>query len=177
MNSIIILLCILLYFVLIIVFSLFKKTSQGINNPYLNLIKPLIPSWKFYDDFEETRLLFYRAKKDESEAFGEWAPLYQNSKATFSTLFINQGNLMLAAQSHMQQLLSDIETHDDKTPFEDNLSYKITKNLVSYALRKKYSGDFTYQFKVASVDVSAKAREDIIISPLYSFISQEVAHA
>lgn len=167
MNSIIILLCVLLYFVLIIVFSLFKKTSQGINNPYLNLIKPLIPSWKFYDDFEETRLLFYRAKTDETEAFSEWAPLYQNSKATFSTLFINQGNLSLAAQSHLQQLLSDIEIHDEKTPFEETLSYKITQNLVIYAIRKKYTESFTYQFKVASVDVKALPREDIIISPLY----------
>ena len=166
LNSIIILLCIFLYFVLIIVFSLFKKTSQGINNPYLNLIKPLIPSWKFYDDFEETRLLFYRVKADEAEVFSEWAPLYQNSKATFSTLFINQGNLSLAAQSHMQQLLSDIETHDNKTSFEENLSYKITQNLVVYAITKKYTGAFAYQFKVASVDVTAKPREDIIISPI-----------
>lgn len=137
MNSLIILLCIVLYFVLIVVFSLFKKTSQGINNPYLNLIKPLIPSWKFYDDFEETRLIFYRAKVSEEEAMSEWAPLYQNPKATLQSLFINQGNLILAAQSHIQQLLHDIEVHDDKTPFEETLSYKITKNLVEYAIKKK----------------------------------------
>lgn len=167
MNSIIILLCVVLYFVLIIMFSLFKKTSQGINNPYLNLIKPLIPSWKFYDDFEETRLLFYRAKVSEEEAFSEWAPLYQNPEASFKSLFVNQGNLILAAQSHVQQLLHDIEFHDDKTSFEENLSYKITKNLVNYAIRKKYTQNYTYQFKLASVDISAKPKEDILVSPLY----------
>lgn len=167
MNSLIILLCVLLYFVLIIVFSLFKKTSQGIDNQYLNLIKPLIPSWKFYDDFEETRLLFYRAKMSSEETFSEWAPLYQNPKATFSSLFVNQGNLMLAAQSHIQQLLHDIETHDEKKPFEETLSYKITQNLVIYAIRKKYPKSFYYQFKLASVDEKASSREDIIISPLY----------
>ena len=167
MNSLIILLCILLYFVLIIVFSLFKKTSQGINNPYLNLIKPLIPSWKFYDDFEETRLLFYRIKTSEDQAFSEWAPLYQNPKASFSSLFVNQGNLMLAAQSHIQQLLHDIEFQDDKIPFENTLSYKITQNLVTYAISKKYVQPFTYQFKLAAVDVIAQPREDILISPLY----------
>lgn len=167
MNSIIILLCILLYFVLIIVFFLFKKTSSGIENQYVNLIKPLIPSWKFYDDFEETRLLFYRAKTTPEETFNEWAPLYQNSKATFSSLFVNQGNLILAAQSHIQQLLHDIEVHDDSKPFEETLSYKITQNLVIYAIRKKYPQSFYYQFKLASVDEKAQPREDILISPLY----------
>ncbi len=175
LNSLIILLCIVLYFVLIVVFSLFKKTSEGINNPYLNLIKPLIPSWKFYDDFEETRLLFFRAKLSdkEEEAFSEWAPLYQNPKASLKSLFINQGNLILAAQSHIQQLLHDIEVHDDKASFEENLSYKITKNLVSYAIRKKYDQSFTYQFKLASVDLRAHPKEDILVSPLY----EEVVNA
>ena len=167
MNSIIVILFILLYLILIIIFSLFKKTSRGLNNPYLNLIKPLIPSWKFYDDFEETRLLFYRAKNSEEEAFGPWQPLYQNPKATFSSLFVNPGNLVLAAQSHVQQLLHDIEFHNAETPFEDTLSYKITKNLVTYAVRKKYSQAFIYQFKLASVDEDALPREDILLSPLY----------
>jgi len=177
LNSIILLLCILLYFVLIIVFSLFKKTTHGINNPYLNLIKPLIPSWKFYDDFEETRLLFYRAKHSEEEAFSEWAPLYQNPKASLATLFINQGNLVLAAQSHVQQLLHDIEYHDDKTPFEETLSYKITQNLVSYAIKKKYPERFTYQFKLSSVDLEAHPREDILVSPIYQVGVVEDVHA
>ena len=74
---------------------------------------------------------------------------------------------MLAAQSHLQQLLSDIEFHDDTTPFEETLSYKITQNLVIYAIRKKYNKSFIYQFKVAAVDISGRPREDIIISPLY----------
>ena len=168
MNSIIVVLCVLLYFVLIIAFSLFKKTSQGIENRYLNLIKPLIPSWKFYDDFEETRLLFFRAKVSDEEAFSEWAPLYQNPKPNVKTLFINhQGNLILAAQSHIQTLVHDIGEHDDKTPFQDTLTYKITNNLVSYALKKKYTKAFKYQFKLASVNEQAEVIDDILVSPLY----------
>lgn len=148
-------------------FSLFKKTSRGIDSQYLNLIKPLIPSWKFYDEFEETRLLFYRAKISSEETFNDWAPLYQNSKASLSTLFVNQGNLMLAAQSHIQQLLYDIEIHDEEKPFEDTLSYKITQNMVIYAIRLKYPKSFYFQFKVAAADELGRPREDIIISPLY----------
>ncbi len=168
MNSLIVILCILLYFVLIIAFSLFKKTSQGIENKYINLIKPLVPSWKFYDDFEETRLLFFRAKVSDEETFSEWAPLYQTPKPNLKSLFINhQGNLILAAQSHIQTLIHDIGEHDDKIPFQDTLTYKITNNLVSYALRKKYTKAFKYQFKLASVNEKAEVVDDILVSPLY----------
>lgn len=173
LNSLILLLCVFLYFILIVVFSLFKKTSQGINNPYLNLIKPLIPSWKFYDDFEETRLLFYRAKASEEETFSGWAPLYQNPRSSFASFFVNHhGNLVLAAQSHIQQLLHDIEFSGPDRPFEETLSYKITKNLVTYAIRNKYPSGFTYQFKLAAVDELARPKEDILISPIY----QEETH-
>ncbi len=168
MNSIIFILCILIYFVLIIAFSLFKKTSQGIENKYINLIKPLIPSWKFYDDFEETRLLFYRAKVSDEEIFSDWAPLYQTPRPSLKALFVNhQGNLILAAQSHIQTLIHDIEAHSEEIPFQEDLSYKITKNLVSYALRKKYTESFKYQFKLASVNEKCEVIEDILISPLY----------
>ncbi|MBC7429964.1 MAG: hypothetical protein H7336_15225 [Bacteriovorax sp.] len=168
MNSLIALLCVLIYFVLLIAFSLFKKTSQGIENKYINLIKPLIPSWKFYDDFEETRLLFFRAKVSDEETFSEWAPLYQTPRPTFPTLFVNnQGNLILAAQSHIQTLIHDIGEHNDQTAFQDTLTYKITKNLVSYALRKKYNDHFIYQFKLSSVSDKAEIMEDILVSPLY----------
>lgn len=168
MNSLIVILCILLYFVLIIVFSLFKKTSRGIENKYLNLIKPLIPSWKFYDDFEETRLLFFRVKVSDEETFSEWAPLYQTPRPAPKAFFINhQGNLILAAQSHIQTLIHDIAEHNDQTPFQDTLTYKITKNLVSYALRKKFTKAFIYQFKLASVNEKAEVQEDILVSPLY----------
>ena len=82
-------------------------------------------------------------------------------------MFVNQGNLMLAAQSHIQQLLYDIEIHDITKPFEETLSYKITQNMVIYAIRKKYPKSFYYQFKIASADELAHPREDIMISPLY----------
>ncbi|MBC7711822.1 MAG: hypothetical protein H7177_00685 [Rhizobacter sp.] len=175
MNTLIIILCVLLYFVLLVAFSLFKKTSQGIENKYINLIKPLIPSWKFYDDFEETRLLFFRSKISDEETFSEWAPLYQTPTPTLPALFINnQGNLILAAQSHIQTLIHDICEHNDETAFQDTLTYKITKNLVSYALRKKYTKAFIYQFKLASVSVKAEIMEDILVSPLYE---EEESHA
>lgn len=167
LNSLIIFICILLYFVLIVVFSLFKRTGVFLSNKYLNLIKPLIPSWKFYDDFEETSLLFYQIKMPDGD-FSDWAPLYQTPRVKASMLMINhQGNLILAAQSHIQQLIHDINEHFEETPFQETLSYKITKNLVSFALLKKYPAPFEYRFKLATVKETATIGEDILLSPLY----------
>jgi len=168
MNSIIIFLFALLYLVLLVFFSLFKKTTTGVESPWLNLIKPLIPSWKFYDEFEETRLFFYRIKKSEDDIFSDWIALYQVPKANFKNFFINpRGNLILAAQSHIHALLDDIEHHDPHKPFFENLNYKITKNFIHYALHLKYPKESSYQFKLASVNLNAEPIDDIIISPLY----------
>ncbi len=168
MNSIIVFLLALLYLVLLVFFSLFKKTTTGIESPWLNLIKPLIPSWKFYDDFEESRLFFYRIKKSEDDVFGAWTALYQVPKSSLTNFFINpQGNLILAAQSHIHALLDDIEHHDAHKPFYEILSYKITKNFIHYALHLKYPKESTYQFKLASVNLKAEPIDDIILSPLY----------
>lgn len=172
MNSIIFFLFVLLYLVLLVFFSLFKKTTVGIDSPFLNLIKPLIPSWKFYDDFEETRLFFYRIKKNESETFSDWIPLYQAPAPKLAHFFINpQGNLILAAHSHIQTLIEDIEHHDAKLPFEETLSYKITKNFIHYALIRKFHEGGFYQFKLASSNLEAKPLEDIMVSPLYNLLS------
>ena len=175
MNSPFVIVCILFYFVIIIALSLSNKASKGIKNNYLNLIKPFIPSWKFYDDFEENRLLFFRAQILNEEFFCEWTPLYQTPKSDLKSLFINhQGNLILAAQSHVQTLVHDISEHDDKTPFQHTLTYKITNNLVRYALKKKFNKAFKYQFKLAVVNERAEVIEDILISPLYDGGEQSV---
>ena len=113
-------------------------------------------------------MLFFRAKVSDEETFTEWAPLYQSPKPNLKSLFINnQGNLILAAQSHIQTLVHDIGEHDDKIPLQDTLTYKITNNLVSYALRKKYTKAFKYQFKLSSVNELALVVDDILVSPLY----------
>jgi hypothetical protein len=154
--------------VLIVVFSLLKKTGVTITNRYLNLIKPLIPSWKFYDDFEETSLLFYQIKTAPEKEFTEWAPLYQTPRVVPSMLVVNhQGNLILAAQSHIQQLIHDINEHYSTEPFQETLTYKVTKNLVSFALLKKYSPPFHYRFKLATISDKHLIKEDILLSPDY----------
>ena len=126
---------------------------------YLNLIKPMLPSWKFYDDYSETIMLFYR-----SDVSDIWKPLYRTPKTSLKALFINdQGNMPLAIHSHIGQLLNDIEKHDGQIPFEQTLSYKLTVNMVQAVIGhgKKF------QFKLASVSKKGIIEEDILLSPFY----------
>lgn len=172
MENIIIFYILIIYFVLLIIFNLFRKTTQGIENPYINLLKPLVPSWKFFDDYEETRLFFCRIKReingDEEQPFTEWFPIYQTPPSNFARLFINpQGNLTLAAQSHISTLLSDLESLPENEAFEETLSYKIANNFICYYVNKKFKDIKVYQFKLTIVDSLAAPKEDIFISPLY----------
>lgn len=150
--------CLVLYLAVLILFYVLKKTSKGIQNPYLNLIKPLVPSWKFYDDYEETAMLFYRTSKED-----EWKQIYRAKESSFKSFFVNpDGNLILAVHSHIQQLLHDIEHHEGPGSFEESLSYKITKNLVNTIAHNN-----PFQFKLAVVTAEGAPKEDILISPWY----------
>jgi hypothetical protein len=157
MNTQLFLICLGLYLTLIVIFYVFNRTSKGIHNPYLNLIKPLVPSWKFYDDYEETTMLFYRTKPDD-----EWKQIYRARRSSLETLFVNpQGNLILAVHSHIQQLLHDIN-HFEGQSFQETLSYKITKNIVNVIAEKN-----SFQFKLAVVTAEGAPKEDVLISPWY----------
>lgn len=126
---------------------------------YLNLVKPLFPSWKFYDDYSETIMLFYR-----SDVSDIWKPLYRTPKTSLKGLFVNaQGNLSLAIHSHIGQLLNDIETHEGQIPFDQTLSYKLTINMVQAAITPQQK----FQFKLASVNKEGIIQEDILLSPIY----------
>jgi hypothetical protein len=185
LNTTYIFLGIFFYFTIILVIPLINRKKQTTPNHYLNLFKPLFPTWKFYDDFEESRLLFYRAKfidtntndtinSFKESTFSDWLPLYQNPKSALSSLFINShGNLILAVHSHLQTLLQELEDHNEAEPFQESITYKITKNLVSYALKNKYDSSYVYQFKLAVANEEALAIEDILVSPIYEVIIPE----
>jgi hypothetical protein len=171
MNSLIVFLCLAIYFTILLVFNLFRKSTFGSKNVYLDLIKPLIPSWKFYDDFEETRLFFYRFKKSENSPMSEWLPVYQTPTPKIKHLFVNPTtNIILSAHSHIGVLLSDIEDQNviaDSKDLEKHPSYKLAKNYITFYLEQKYHSLLSYQFKLAVASENAEPIEDIILSPLY----------
>lgn len=154
-----------LYFLFLLYFSLTKRKT--LSNSYINLLKPLFPSWKFFDYYEESNLLFYRIG-DHENISGEWSKVYTLPETKVTNLLINpNGNLILAIQSHLGQLIYDIDHAEAEQPFFENLSYKITKNAIEYYLRKNFSHLAFYQFKLATVNHNGEAVHDLLISPVY----------
>jgi hypothetical protein len=176
MNSLIVFLCLAIYFTILLVFNVFRKTTVGSKNVYLDLIKPLIPSWKFYDDFEETRLFYYRFKKAENEPMSDWIPVYQTPTPKLKNIFINPTtNIILSAHSHIGVILGDIEVPADQSlnHFENHTSYKLAKNYITFYLEQKYHSILSYQFKIAVAGENAEPLEDIILSPLYLDLNKD----
>lgn len=171
MNSLIVFLCLAIYFTILLVLNIFRKKTFSGKNAYLELIKPLIPSWKFFDDFEETRLFYFRFKHSENSNLSDWIPIYQAPMPKLKNLFINPAtNIILSAHSHISILLNDISDTDiitDSKDLENHISYKLAKNYVHFYLQQKHHFVFTYQFKISVSDENLTPIEDILISPLY----------
>lgn len=146
-----------IYFITIILLSVLK--SPKIESPYLNLFKPLFPSWKFFDESVDTPRLFYRTLDGVLDS--PWTICVPHAPKKWFHLFINhEGNFYLAYHSHIQQLLGELDACDDdqvKT-FHTSVSYLMTENFVRHELyRLKFAGDF--QFKISD------QHEDILLSP------------
>lgn len=120
-------------------------------NSFLHFFKTLFPSWKFFDESTDTPVLLYKYT-DEAD----WKLVFPvPAKHWYNVLWNPQGNLYLAYNSHMQQLMMDLaEFEEVPEKFSQHVSYKITHNFI-----KALHPTRPYQFKVSS-------REgDFLISP------------
>lgn len=152
---------ILIYFFLIIAFSLIK--NKPIESPTLNLFKFMFPSWKFFDESVDTPVLLYKLVNQE-----KWKICFPYPKRKwFHFLYNPEVNFYLAYHSHIQQLLGELNNFDDLKldEFHKTTSYKITENFVRFL---KPTSEF--QFKISSIkkfdNDQFEILEDILISPL-----------
>jgi hypothetical protein len=161
-------LLIILYFLIIITLSLFKR--KKINSPSLNFFKSLFPSWKFFDESVDTPVLLWRLYSDPDNHWQVYFP--PPEKKWFNLFYNSEGNFYLAYHSHIQQLLGELSVLEDSaaSEFHHHSAYKITENFVR---SKKPTGDF--QFKISSIkykeDHSFIVIEDILISPRLKVVS------
>lgn len=76
-------------------------------------------------------------------------------KRWYNFLWNPEGNLYLAYNSHMQQLMDDLTGFENEPEkFSDHVSYKITGHFI-----QRLNPSHAYQFKVSS------AGGDVLISP------------
>ena len=140
----------------------------------------MFPSWKFYDESNDTPILLYKIidKEVGSENNDQWKICFPPPKVKWFHFLLNpQGNLYLAYHSNIQQLLGDLENclESKLGDFHQNPSYQIAENFVRHELRtKKTLADF--QFKISNIKTYAASdfsiEEDILISPVLTLQSE-----
>lgn len=90
----------------------------------LQLLRALLPSWRFFDRVTQAPRLFVR------NTGGEWQPIATPPRRAWSWAFSPRGNLALADQSAVEHLVADV---DELDPSLDHDAPAIT-GLVSYQL-------------------------------------------
>ena len=130
----------------------------------------MFPSWKFFDESNDTPVLLYSLI--ELEKPNEWKIcIPPPEKKWFHFLLNPKGNYYLAYNSHIQQLLGDLENCADSelAIFHQCISYEITEHFVHFELQKK-NIQGTFQFKLSNIKIHNQndflIKDDILISPI-----------
>lgn len=147
------------YFLVILAFSLAKR--KALPGKTLYLFRALLPSWRFFEDFDEAPTLYFRYAT-EAEEMRKWEKcLRRPNRRVTGLLFNPETNFVLAAGSVVQQLISEVSdlTDTDTDSVEKLISYQLTQSLVQFQLPQIAD---RYQFKVSGVS------EDILVSPIYT---------
>jgi hypothetical protein len=150
---------IVLYFAFVLFFSFTKSIS--LNHPLFHVFKSLFPSWKFFDESNDTPVLLYKFLNETDWKIAVPVP----ERRWYNFIWNPEGNYYLAYHSHMQQLMGDLtEANEQETAaFQNHLSYKVTANFIQQLNLKS-----AYQFKVSAIkknDSGFIITEDILISP------------
>ena len=170
MNSTTIVLVVIYFFVL---FALSRLQTPPVPGRILYLFRAFFPSWKFFDDYGDVPILFYRMSGSEKK-FGDWVPCLARPKRRLRSFLVNpEGGFYLACTSLLEQVISELEEFEDGgvENFERTVSYQLIHNLVRFQIgQRPASGQSSfYQFKICSCleELSKPIREDVLISSIY----------
>lgn len=138
------------------------------------LLRAFFPSWKFFEDCGYMPILQARTKNTEWQTMIE-----QPKKKVWFLFFFPRGNFCLAAQSLVQQFVSDldelVESHLSDSQIEKELtvlvSYRLVSNLAETLLaeRSLLSGDsFQFRILISFPGEPDRPPEELIRSPQLS---------
>lgn len=124
---------------------------------FVQQLRALLPSWKFFDRVAMPPRLYVRA------VGGEWQPIAAPPRRVWSWAFSPRGNLALADQSAVEHLVADV---DELDPSLDHDAPAIV-GLVSYQLvariARVYAPAGRWQWKIV-VDREGEI-SDYLVSP------------
>lgn len=109
------------------------------------LIRVLIPSWRFFDGVADAAVLFHRTSAD-GVTFSEWnQTLSKPQPRSWGKLFLNsQENYLLAAHALLEHLKNDLDDQVDAS-----VSIELVQNLVKHEAPIAAR----YQFRIISRSV------------------------
>ena len=146
------------YFAIVLLVSWAKPVE--VRSQWVQLLRMLLPSWRFFEELGDVPRLEFREGSDDS--LGPWQPVIVPLRRSMRRLVYNpDGNLALACESLLQQLIGDVA--DLAQPTSDVVaglvSYRLTRNLVEQRIAKDASA---YQFQVVL------GGEDVIVSAVHA---------
>jgi hypothetical protein len=133
----------------------------------LAFFRPLLPSWRFFDDAPTESILQYRIF--ENEVWKDWENANARPKRKIQHFFVNaEGNTFLALQSLLEQLHAEMESAGmkvDAVHFDQLISFQLIKNLVMSQIESSKGKSF--QIRIL-VHASATQSEAILLSSVYA---------
>ena len=133
-------------------------------------LRAFFPSWKFFAEIEETPELLVRVGAD-ADALGAFERCWPKLERRVRSLLLNpEGNLILAYDSLLAELLADAEQHE--ASLGERVSYRLVERLVEFWLAQRPDAEQIrhYQFKVVTTVPGAagveRGAEDVLLSPV-----------
>lgn len=140
---------------------------QELNGPGWLLLRPLFPSWRFFEETDAFPTLYHRVL-NESAAEGPWQATLPPEARPPSALVINsRGNQRLAAQSLVERLAADAGELNPGDGADALVSYELVTRLVRSRLFETQAAvvGAHFQFKITSLSNRAGVpNEDLLIS-------------
>jgi hypothetical protein len=108
----------------------------------LQLMRVIIPSWRFFDQPDEPLLLETRVNTKDA-----WIPLLTPRRRPFYAVIFNPGgNLRFAMHALLEQFISDLEDGDE---IAIDVSSALVQNLVKQQLTERgVVGPKSFQFRI-----------------------------
>ena len=121
------------------------------------LLRCLVPAWRFFEQIEPVPALRYRVAP-HGDDWGDWHDALTAPTRTLGSLWLNAaGNLHLACESLVEQLVADLEENAELGRAEDELvAYRLLCALIEQRVRTALppSPTLRYQFCLAEAEAA-----------------------
>ena len=141
----------------------------------MGLLRIFIPSWRFFDELGQVATLSHRTRLFDNTEFGAWEnSITKPTPSPAAFLFNPSGNLYLASQALVGQLMVDIQNlqgEPDPSLLENRCSFLLVQKYVEQQVRKNnpLQSSLHYQFKISVVDPNQPQNDyEALISKEYS---------